>query len=157
MTALRPFLVLTAFALWWGGLTFYALVVVPVGTTVLDSAVAQGAVTQTVTVWLNRIGWLTLGAMVWDTTHGPTRGRWGILVLLVVIQFALLGVHARLDDLFQTQHREVLDPVAFRWWHITYLWLTTLQWLGGVAWLWRTLNAWAAVGVFALPSAAPAR
>src|SRR5258707_15304973 len=49
----RRGLALAAFAVWLGGLTFYALVVVPVGTQVLGGPVAQGFVTQAVTVRLN--------------------------------------------------------------------------------------------------------
>ncbi|MFM8571811.1 MAG: hypothetical protein ACKOAU_09465 [Pirellula sp.] len=36
--------------LWWGGLSFYAIVVVPIGTEQIGS-VAQGFITQRVTQW----------------------------------------------------------------------------------------------------------
>ena len=46
---IRQFLVMSAVALWLGGFTFYALVVVPTGTDVLGGSVEQGFVTQAVT------------------------------------------------------------------------------------------------------------
>jgi hypothetical protein len=54
-------------AAWWGGLTFYALVVVPIGTELLGS-VEQGFVTQRVTLWHNWLGVviaLALAAEAW--------------------------------------------------------------------------------------------
>ena len=44
----RRALVTVALAVWWGGLTFYGAVVVPVGTEVLGGAAEQGFVTQRV-------------------------------------------------------------------------------------------------------------
>ena len=49
----------TALSLWWGGLTFYAGFVVPIGSRVTD-ATTQGFVTQRVTVWLNILALLTV-------------------------------------------------------------------------------------------------
>ena len=53
---LRRLLVLAAFAFWQGGFTFYAAVVVPVGTEVLGSSMEQGSITRRVTVYLNMAG-----------------------------------------------------------------------------------------------------
>ena len=47
--ALRRFIVLVALCFWQGGFTFYAGVVVPVGTDVLGSSLKQGFVTRRVT------------------------------------------------------------------------------------------------------------
>ena len=47
----RIFLLLV-WAPWWGGLCFYAVVVVPVGTELIGS-VEQGFITQRVTQWHN--------------------------------------------------------------------------------------------------------
>jgi hypothetical protein len=43
-------------ALWWGGLTFYASVVVPTGARILHSHTKQGFITQEVTNWINVTG-----------------------------------------------------------------------------------------------------
>ena len=47
------------FATWWGGLTFYSVVVVPIGSEQIGST-EQGFITQQVTWWHN----LILAAMV---------------------------------------------------------------------------------------------
>ena len=46
---------LFAWAIWWGGLSFYALFVVPIGTEIVGGF-EQGFITQRVTNWLNAIG-----------------------------------------------------------------------------------------------------
>ena len=46
MNVIRKFLVIIAFAFWMGGFTFYAGVVVEVGSRVLESHHRQGMVTQ---------------------------------------------------------------------------------------------------------------
>ncbi|MCA9269901.1 MAG: hypothetical protein KDA41_15580, partial [Planctomycetales bacterium] len=48
---------------WWGGLTFYAGVVVPVGAAVFGST-EQGFVTQRVTNWLNLLLAVALAASI---------------------------------------------------------------------------------------------
>jgi len=45
---------LIVWAVWWGGLCFYAIVVVPIGTEVIG-AVEQGFNTQQVTRWQKRV------------------------------------------------------------------------------------------------------
>src|SRR5262245_62510583 len=47
-------------ALWWGGLTFYALFVVPTGVDVLGSETGQGFITQRVSSIINLCGILAL-------------------------------------------------------------------------------------------------
>jgi len=46
--------VLLLFAVWWGGLTFYAAIVVPIGTELIGAS-EQGFVTQQVTQWHNAV------------------------------------------------------------------------------------------------------
>ncbi len=58
---------LFAWAIWWGGLSFYALFVVPIGTEIVGGF-EQGLITQRVTNWLNAIGvivTLGFGVDVW--------------------------------------------------------------------------------------------
>ena len=60
MNSARRFLTTLALALWWGGFTFYALVVIPTAQKVLHSHVKVGFITQQVTGWLNWCGVLAL-------------------------------------------------------------------------------------------------
>ena len=57
---------LLAMALWWGGLTFYAAFVVPIGVEVLGGATEQGFITQRVSNIINLLGALTLVVLVWN-------------------------------------------------------------------------------------------
>ncbi|MEM7314482.1 MAG: hypothetical protein AAF497_15150 [Planctomycetota bacterium] len=84
--------------LWWGGLTFYAAAVVPIGTD-LFGAEMQGMVTQQATNWLNFLGWVAVA--LWAIRHNTTLFRnrqilipWLITVLSLVVLFV---IHKRLD------------------------------------------------------------
>jgi uncharacterized membrane protein len=52
--------------LWWGGLTFYSAIVVPIGTNVLQSSEQQGLVTQQVTKYLNALGLVAAVVLAWN-------------------------------------------------------------------------------------------
>ena len=66
MRTLRRFLVLLVLMCWQGGFTFYTAVVVPIGTAVLETALAQGWITRQVTVYLNLAGAAALVMLGWD-------------------------------------------------------------------------------------------
>jgi hypothetical protein len=145
----RRFLVLVALFFWQGGFTFYAAVVVPVGTDVLNSERRQGFITRRVTYYLNITGAVALAPLAWDVLAARdrrARRRWraALWVLLALAQLALFGLHAYLDSLLQVRGRIVLDPEAFRPAHRTYLWVSTVQWGCGVLFLFLTLRAWQA-------------
>ena len=53
-------------AIWWGGLTFYAVFVVPTGVEVLGGETEQGFVTQRVSNSINLLATLTLAVLVWN-------------------------------------------------------------------------------------------
>ena len=74
-SVVRRFVALLAFAAWLGGFTFYAAVVVPAGTEVLGGAVAQGFITQAVTLHLNLLGVGALAALLWNGLATRVRGR----------------------------------------------------------------------------------
>src|SRR5262249_50137002 len=77
MTIVRRFLVLLTLLFWQGGFTFYAAVVVPIGTQVLGSTAEQGRITRRVTPYLNLSGVAGLVFLGWDIGAGrdPLRRR----------------------------------------------------------------------------------
>ncbi|MCA9054512.1 MAG: hypothetical protein KDA75_11785 [Planctomycetaceae bacterium] len=127
-------------ACWWGGLTVYAAVVVPVGAAVLGS-VEQGFVTQRVTNWLNvlaAVSLLTTARPVLMSGHRRLQASWSIFALTLG---ALAGLHPVLDSLLNADTCEVLDPERFYTLHQFYLWATTAQWLAGGLMLWSLLSS----------------
>ena len=150
MVIARRLLVVAALMFWLGGFTFYASVVVPVGTEVLRSPRKQGFITRKVTRDLNVSAAVALGVLALEVAVAgdPSRLRWwGRLVLWLVMagcQVALFGLHPHLDSFLRERGGIVLDHEAFRLWHRAYLWLHTVQWGAGVLFLGLTLVAWRA-------------
>ena len=136
---LRALLAILLLAVWWGGFTFYALVVVPTGHKVLRSKVRQGFITQAVTNQLNVLGVVTLALLLWQwaaTRRDPIPPGWSraaILswVVLAVTLAVLCWLHPRLDALLDAGQRAVLDDDKFYAWHRIYLVVATVQWLAG--------------------------
>jgi hypothetical protein len=64
---IRRFLVIAALMFWQGGFTFYAAIVVPIGTEVLGSAAEQALITRRVTWQINMTGAVALAIFAWDT------------------------------------------------------------------------------------------
>ncbi len=151
MASLRQYLVLLTWMFWQGGFTFYASVVVPIGTEVLGSAAEQGWITRQVTFFLNLSGGIALVVLAWDIGTGSDpsrlriRLRWLTWVLLAVTLVLLVWWHGQLDhylDLSDTSSPRFLDRRAFRSLHKRYLWTQTVQWAIGLAALFQTLRAW---------------
>jgi hypothetical protein len=148
MVLIRRMLLLCLLMFWLGGFTFYASVVVPVGTEVLQSAREQGRITQPVTNWLNLSGAVALAVWAWDLAAqpAPTRGRqvvrWLVWLALVATLAVLVGLHPALDALFDPDHARVLDRAAFRTRHRWYLWVSTAQWACGIVLSFLTLRGW---------------
>src|SRR5689334_22865465 len=62
----RRFAVLAALMFWQGGFTFYAGVVVPIGTDVFGSAAGQAGITRRVAWYINVSGAAALAVFAWD-------------------------------------------------------------------------------------------
>lgn len=147
MVLLRRFGVVAALMFWQGGFTFYAAVVVPLGTS-LHGAVEQGFLTRLVTNCLNWSGLVCLMVLAAEllTSNDPSRYRlwlrrlcWAGLALSLVGLFVL---HPRLDALLDPEQSRVLNRSLFRPRHRLYLWVSTVQWLITLVYLLCTLLAW---------------
>lgn len=143
MTYFRT-LTLFAFAAWQGGFFFYATVVVPTATRVLESASLQGSISQPVTHWLNLFGTIALVSFAVDQGRTPTlkTWRWTVWRVMAVCQIALFCIHPVLDSNFQPDELAYTDKAKFKFWHGIYLWVHAAQWLAGVAWLGASVKAW---------------
>ena len=130
-------LTLALSAMWWGGFTFYSVVVVPTGHQVLHSRIKQGFITQEVTHWLNLLGSviviLLLVRFIRDRAHVPSLTHryviiisWGITAVTLVI---LIWMHPHLDSYLDQDSRSVIDDELFYRWHQWYLIVASLQWL----------------------------
>ncbi len=120
-----------ALAFWLGGLTFYAGVVVPIGSQIHGS-VQQGFVTQEVTRWLNLIGVGVLAILLWDIFRQRTRLKLAAFFVMAGCQLALFLLHPQLDALLDADNRVVLDSTSFYAWHRWYLIVTAALWAAGL-------------------------
>lgn len=137
--------ILVVMALWWGGLTFYSAVVVPVGTEVLESTELQGLVTQQVTRYLNGLGLLAVGAICWILLRlegGRSVAKAKELLALASILLALQGGLCWLHGELGRQLIEDADREAFYNTHRIYLLLIAVQWGLGLMSLVQILKLW---------------
>lgn len=129
---------------------FYSAVVVPVGTEVLGSPLLQGTITQPVTNWLNLIGIGWCLALVWDCWQTTDPQRWrrrlraGFTIISVLLLAVLFGLHLEMDRHLDVEATRIMNKVAFRLWHVTYLWTSTAHWVIGLLMALLTLSAWRA-------------
>lgn len=150
MIAFRRFLFVQTLLLWQGGFLFYAAVVVPIGTQVLRSAAAQGAITARVTDVLNLLGilGLCLGCLDVSLTRDPLRSRtaarWWCWAVAFVCQFLLFIFHHLLDAFMDPQRTRIVIGPPFYPIHRAYLWAATGQWFACVVLVWLTVRAWRA-------------
>lgn len=129
-------LALLLIAFWIGGITAYAALVIPAGSSLLGS-IDQGFVTRIVAWRFNLVGAVVMGPLL--VSYGFTAPRklrlscWLMGVILVS-----LGIcHAWLDGLLDAKNGVVLEEEGFYRRHQIYLWLTTLQILLGWVILWQ--------------------
>lgn len=145
---IRRFLVLQALLIWQGGFLFYASVVVPVGTEVLGSAGAQGAITARVTDSMNVLGVLALVVLAIDlrlTTDTHERriaNRWWCWSLVFLCQLLLFYFHILLDYFMDPSRTRVIIGPPFRPVHRMYLWTISVQWFLCLLLLWFSLQSW---------------
>lgn len=148
MTLMRRICLLVAIMFWQGGFMFYSAVVVPVGTDILGSHVAQGFITRSVTNYLNLAGIFALAlilcdiAFTHDTSRARRRIRWVLWLLLLVSLGSLSWLHVRLDHLINDESQSILDRRSFRDMHSWYLITSTAQWVASLTLLAFTLPAW---------------
>ncbi|MFO0809928.1 MAG: hypothetical protein U0746_15005 [Gemmataceae bacterium] len=141
MTLPRRFLFLAAYAFWVGGFTFYAGVVVPLGTDVLGGRAEQALVTRVVSWYLNLTCGIALGVFLLEWLAMRGRIRAGLWLIMFACLCVLAWMHPRLDAMFDFG-AGVLDRHEFRPWHRTYLWISTVQWGAALAFGVLTLAAW---------------
>ena len=116
------------FAIWFGGFTFYAAVVIPIGTELVGTT-EQGLITQQVSNWLNGIGGITLVGLGWLAFQVyPSIWFKRLWFLLCISWLILLGLHPVLDSFLLPGTYEVSNPEKFYGWHRVYLLIHTLQW-----------------------------
>ncbi|MBX9677655.1 MAG: hypothetical protein K2X38_02745 [Gemmataceae bacterium] len=138
-------LLLASYAFWLGGFVFYAAVVVPIGTDVLESRVEQGFITRRVSYWINISGAIALALFAIDLLMPPRRMRWGLLPLwisMAIAQAVLMWMHPRIDVYMDLETHRVLERSVFRPMHKIYLWIHTVQWLVGCVYLALLLRRW---------------
>jgi len=125
----RTLLLLLVWGLWWGGLCFYAVVVVPIGTETIGT-VEQGFITQRVTWWHNVI----TGVFLVGLSAEAWRRRSRVLLfgsgVLGIVEIALILWHARLTGMMDFEYQSV--PRNFYGQHAIYLWITAVEWGLGI-------------------------
>lgn len=134
---------LVAFAVWFGGFTFYSAVVIPVLHDELGG-IGQGGITGAVSNTLNAIGvaavaawWVLVGV---EKSAGAKWARWGRVALLAVTTALLAGLIA-LHPVMDAR----LDSGSMRNFyalHKVYLIASTAQWGVNLALLAVTLRIW---------------
>lgn len=125
---------LAALTTWWGGLTFYAAVVVPLGSARFGAA-EQGMVTRDATQWLNAMAVaaaLGMGYAAWTNPAGRRFGPLLTAVLLAATTGLLAALHLELSRQINPATDEPLEATRFYHWHRAYLLTTTVQWIAGL-------------------------
>jgi hypothetical protein len=151
MTVLRRLVLVLALMFWQGGFTFYASVVVPVGSDFLGSHVQQGWITRSVTNYLNLSGgvalllWLVDIIVVRTTGFHGRKVRFTLWCVLAATLAGLCLLHLYMDRYLDADRLIIVDQPYFHFLHRVYLYVSTLQWLAGIALVGLTLWAWRAV------------
>lgn len=121
---------LVAMAVWFGGFTFYAAVVVPTLHESFES-LTVGGVTRQVTWVLNAVGVVTV--TLWGLGARPpakgwlapwSRSLWATTAALLAVE---IGLHVALSSRIDRGAMRSFYPL-----HRAYLWVSTLQWLANV-------------------------
>jgi hypothetical protein len=119
------YLLWACFGVWWGGLTFYAAVVVPIGTSMVGS-IEQGFITQQVTWWHNGLSTVITIALLLEALRLRSGWLLGGGVMLFVVTLLLVMQHHKLTSMMDFADHTV--PDSFYAEHAWYLWLTTGEW-----------------------------
>ena len=124
-----------ALALWLGGLTFYSLIVVPIGADILGST-GQGFITQRVTNWLNLIAAVSLVLLLVNVAKQRGKMLTTSWLVLAISQAALFAMHPWLDAMLDASTESIAEPALFYWRHGIYLDVTAVQWVTLFVHLW---------------------
>jgi glycosyltransferase involved in cell wall biosynthesis len=115
--------------LWWGGFTFYAGIVVPVGMRVLGSHFLMGKITQEVT---NYINFLSLGLFIWLAYFLKKSPDSSSILVKEILAFTLIGsqlllflLHRNMSEIIDNQSLSAI----FYLYHRIYLIVSTCIWL----------------------------
>lgn len=114
---------------WWGGLSFYAIVVVPIGTEQIGS-VEQGFVTQQVTWWHNVLCGIFAASLLLEAYYRKNRLVYATAFLLAFISILLMAGHTYLTKQMNFQDRSVGSDFYSQ--HAIYLWITAAEWTVGL-------------------------
>lgn len=148
MSWLGRSLLFFAFAIFWGGLTFYTGIVIRVSHAVLDDPMVGGLITQGVTRWLQVLGFIALVAMVGNglAVRAASARHGNILLacagLLAVSLVGLVVTHGQLDAVIDIESHTITDRDAFDAGHRRYNRWTTLEWIASLAYGLITVAAW---------------
>jgi len=137
----RRYLFVLTFAWWMGGLTFYALVVIPTAEQVLGNHREVGFITQRVTIWLN----LLLGNLIADWRFARRWPRYGLIgtwVVMLVSHLGLFIAHSWVTQALDLSHHRIPDFSAFELRHGVYEGLVTIQWVAALIHAWLALMTW---------------
>ena len=125
-------LLLLALAQWIGGLTFYGLVVVPIGTRHFGS-VAQGFVTREVAPWLYALAASLVPLLAAEAWRRSSRLLAACVALFAAALLVAIILHGQLEGMLNLADRSVIDHERFYALHGVYLMVTAAQWLAGIA------------------------
>ncbi len=115
---------------WWGGLSFYAIVVVPIGTEIIGS-VEQGFITQQVTWWHNWILAFLVACLGIEALCRRSKLLFAVVASLLVVDLILFIDHAYLTSQMDFVRKSVLSRFYSQ--HGFYLWITAAEWSVGIA------------------------
>ena len=121
---------LILWSVWWGGLTFYAIVVVPVGTELIGS-VEQGFITQQVTWWHNWLLAILVASLCLEAWCQRSRLLCAVAMLMLMINLTLFTDHAFLTSQMDFEGKSVTPQFYSQ--HAIYLWIVAAEWSIGIA------------------------
>jgi hypothetical protein len=123
------YLHILAWSVWWGGLTLYAAIVVPIATESIG-AMEQGFVTQRVTAWLHGFAAVYLATGIAVSIWVRSRWQKWLMAVQFIFLTSLVIVHWQLSAEMDFQRKTIPDGFYAK--HAIYLWLTTGMWFVGL-------------------------
>lgn len=121
--------ILLVWATWWGGIFFYASVVVPIGTEAIGS-VEQGFLTQKVSRIHNGLSFAFLACLVIESVRLRSISVGVLSATLAANVLFQTFWHARLTSNMNFAEHSV--PTTFYQQHAVYLWLFAVEWIQGM-------------------------